>query len=110
MTSTILRVEDIQQRMQCTGNIAHNIEDAFVTVEQLIEAIESDTPLTDTTGIGPQTASAITDWYENREQREEHANEATVTRTSNTSLTVTLHTSWEPAINTNEPTPQSNAE
>lgn len=95
---TLLRQDSIQQRMQCSGSVAHNIEEAFVTVGQLIDAIESDDPLTDVDGIGPKTSDVILDWWENREQREAKANSATVTKQSSRSLSISFHPSWEGAL------------
>lgn len=95
---TFLRKGGIQQRMECSGSVAANIENTFVTVRQLIDAIESDGPLTNVCGIGPKTADIITDWYENRFEREEAASGSTVTQTSNTSLSISFHPSWEDAI------------
>lgn len=97
-TDTLLRKGGIQQRMNCTGSVAHNIENAFVTVEKLLEAVESDTPLTDVSGIGPKTAEVIEEWYENKEQREANANASSVKRTSNSSFSITFHQSWETSL------------
>lgn len=97
-SDTLLRKGGIQQRMQCTGSVAHNIEEAFVTVEKLLKAVESDDPLTDVDGIGPKTAAVIEDWYENREEREARASSSTVTRTSNSSLSISFHQSWADAL------------
>ena len=95
---TLLRKGGIQQRMKCTGSVAHNVEEAFVTVEKLVAAAESDDPLTDVTGIGPKTAEVIEDWYENRREREKNASEATMTPTSQSSYRITFHNSWEDAL------------
>ncbi len=99
---TLLRKGDIQQRMNCNGSIAHNIEDAFTTVEKLVEAVESEAPLTDVGGIGPKTAEVIEDWYEHREEREERARSSTVKRTSSKSLTITFHNSWADSLGLEE--------
>lgn len=95
---TLLRKGGIQQRMRCTGSVAANIESTFTTVEKLLEAVESDAPLTDVDGIGPKTAETIMDWYENREERERAASETTVKRTSSKSMSITFHNSWEDAL------------
>jgi len=95
---TFLRKGGIEQRMNCTASVAYNIEQAFVTVEQLLKAVESDTDLTDIDGIGPKTAEAILDWYENRESREIQASDSTVERTSSSSMNITFHQSWEDAL------------
>jgi len=95
---TMLRKGGIQQRMRCSGQIAHRIETTFVTVEQLLEAIESDDKLTDYDGIGPKTAEKIREWYENREEREKRATAATVKRTSSRSMNISFHQSWADAL------------
>jgi hypothetical protein len=84
--------------MRCKGPVAHNIEDAFVTIGQLVAAVESDDPLTDIDGIGPKTAEVIEDWWENRVEREAQASRSTITRTSNSSATISFHQSWETAL------------
>ena len=101
-THTWLRPGAIRQRMKCDGATAARIEDTFVTVEQLLGAVESDEPLTDIDGIGPATAETINDWYENREAREANARESTVTRTSSTALSISFHGSWAPALGIEE--------
>lgn len=95
---TLLRKGGIQQRMRCSGQVATNIEEAFVTVEKLLEAIEAEDPLTEIEGVGPKTAEVIEDWYENREEREEKARSATVNRTSSRSMTISFHNSWADAL------------
>lgn len=97
-TCTFLRKGGIRQRMRCSGSVAANIEKTFVTVEKLLEAVESDEPLTDVRGVGPKTAEVITEWHENREEREAKAKSATVNRTSKTTLSISFHTSWEDAL------------
>lgn len=99
---TLLRKGGINQRMNARGSMAATIEETFVTVEQLLDAIEDDDPLTDRDGIGPKTAEVIMDWYANREEREEKASEATTRRTSNTSMRITFHQSWEDALGGND--------
>ena len=84
--------------MKCRGSVASNIESTFVTVEQLIDAIEGDDDLTDIDGIGPKTSETIMDWYENRFDREESAQETSVKRTSSKSLSIQFLGSWEDAI------------
>lgn len=101
-SSTILRKGGIQQRMKCSGSVAANIEKTFVTVEQLLDAIESDEPLTDVSGVGPKTADVIMDWHEHRFEREEMASSSTISRTSNTSLSISFHASWETALGGDE--------
>jgi len=95
---TLLDKDGIQQRMQCSGQVASIIEDAFISVEKLLNAIESDEPLTDVEGIGTKTAEIIEDWYENREEREKKARSATVNRTSKRSMTISFHNSWADAL------------
>jgi len=97
MDDTLLRKSGIQQRMRCKGSVAHNIEEAFVTVEQMVDAIEADEPLTDVNGIGPKTAQVIEDWWENREEREENAS-STVKRTSGSSISISFHQPWDDAL------------
>jgi len=99
---TLLRKGGIQQRMRCKGPVAHNIEEAFVTVEKLVEAVESDEALTNIDGIGPKTAEVIEDWWENREEREEKASRSTVKRTSSKSLSISFHKSWADALGIEE--------
>ena len=91
---TFLRQTGIRKRMQCKGSVAHNIEKAFVTVPQLLEAVESEEPLTETDGIGPKTAEVIGDWYEHREERERNMPSSSVTERSLNSATISLHSSW----------------
>ena len=95
---TLLTQGAIQQRMRCTGSVAANIESTFTTVEKLVDAVESDDPLTDVNGIGPATAETIMEWYENRADRERAANETTVTPTSSKSMRISFHGSWEDAL------------
>lgn len=95
---TLLRQGGIEQRMKCGGSVAHNIEEAFVTVEQIVDAVESDEPLTEADGIGLKTAEVIDDWWENREEREANAQSATVTQQSSRSLSISFHRSWEDAL------------
>lgn len=91
---TLLRKEGIQKRMQCSGLIAHNIEGAFASVPSLLEAIESDDPLTDNDGIGSETAKVIMDWNEHREERERAMPQSSITERSVNSATISFHTSW----------------
>jgi len=95
---TLLRQSDVRQRMRCSGVVAANIDEAFVTVEQLLKAIESDDPLTDVSGVGPKTASVLKEWYEHREDRERQANDATFKRTSGSAATITFHEDWSDAL------------
>lgn len=92
--ATMTRQAGIRRRMQCSGAVAYNVTQAFPTVVQLIEACESDEPLTGHDGIGPATAGVIEEWWENREERERNMTSATVTERSVGSATVALHASW----------------
>lgn len=92
--ATMLRKAGVRRRMRCSGNVAHSIKEAFPTVVQLLEACESDEPLTDYDGIGPASAEAIENWYEHREERERNMTAGTVTERSVNSATIALHSSW----------------
>ena len=98
----------IRQRMKCDAGMARRIKDTFVTVEQLLRAVESDDDLTSIDNVGPATASTIEEWYENREQREREAKTATVERTSSKSLTIKNNGDWSDALGT-EITEESDA-
>ena len=99
---TMIRSGAVRQRMQCDGATATRIEKTFVTVEQLLDAVESDDPLTDIDGIGPATADVINDWYEHREEREANARESTATRTSSKTLSISFHGSWAEPLGIDE--------
>ncbi|QRY21773.1 hypothetical protein JT689_01540 (plasmid) [Halobacterium sp. GSL-19] len=100
--NTLLGVDAIQQRMTCSALVARQIKDAFVTVEQLLDAVESEKPLTEVDGVGPKTKEVIEEWYETSEEREQDARAATFTRTSSTSATITFHNSWADALGIEE--------
>lgn len=68
--ATFLNQRGVRRRMKCNGQTASIIDDAFVTVEQLVEAVESDDPLTTIDGIGPATAETIEEWWAERYERE----------------------------------------
>jgi len=93
-----LRKRGVQQRMRCSGQIARKIEDTFVTVGQLVEAVESDQRLTEKDGIGPKTAETIEDWWDNRFEREEKIGSGSIERTGKKSLAVHFHNSWSDVI------------
>ena len=93
-----LRKRGIRKRMRCSGQIVSRIEDTFVTVDQLVDAIEDDAPLTDHDGIGPKTAQVIEEWWENRFEREEKMSGGSVERTGSKTATIHFHNSWEEAI------------
>lgn len=95
---TLLRQRGIRKRMRCSGQVAHRIEDAFVTVEQLVDAVESDDGLTETDGIGPATAETIEDWWDNRFEREEQMDSSSVERTGAKTASIHFHNSWMDAI------------
>lgn len=97
-TSTLLRKRGIRKRMQCSGQVASQIEDAFVTVEQLVDAIESDEELTERDGIGPKTGETIEEWWENRFEREEKMTAGDFERTGAKTATIHFHNSWSKAI------------
>lgn len=90
-----LRKRGIQRRMRCKGGTAVRIENAFVTVGQMMDAIESEDDLTDVDGIGPKTAEVIEEWYEHRHVQEEKMPESTVERSSSKAATIHFHKSWE---------------
>lgn len=97
-THTFLDQGGIQQRMKCSTSMASNIEETFVTAEQLLDAVESDEPLTERDGIGPKTAETIREWYEHCEEREKRARSSTAKRTGPGSLSISLHASWADAL------------
>ena len=102
-TPTFLRQRGVRQRMRCTGQVAHRIEDTFVTVEQLVDAVKSDQPLTEYDGIGPKTAEAIEEWWEHRFKREEGIKNSSVERTGPKTATIHFNKSWIAAIESRSP-------
>lgn len=84
--------------MRCTGQIASRIEKEYVTVEQLVETIQSDDDLTNRKGIGPKTAEVIEDWWENRFDREEKIGDSSFERTGSKTGTLHSNQSWDDAI------------
>lgn len=97
---TFLRQRGIRKRMRCSGQAASRIEETFVTAEQLVEAVQSDQPLTEYDGIGPKTAEVIEEWWENRFEREEAMDGGSVERTGAKTATIHFHSSWEDVIDT----------
>ena len=97
--ATSLTQMAIRRRMKCSGQVATIIEDKFVTVEQLVEAVESDDPLTDIDGIGPATAETIESWWEHRFEREDNVDGATVVRTGEKTATIYNLGDWSDALN-----------
>lgn len=95
---TFLRKGGVRKRMRCSGQTATRIEDTFVTAEQLVDAVESDEPLTDIDGIGPSTAETIEEWWEDRFEREEKMGSGSVERTGAKSATIHFHNSWADAL------------
>jgi len=100
--AVFLRSNGVRKRMRCSGQIATRIEDTFVTVKQLVEAVESDQPLTERDGIGPKTAETIEDWWENRHERENTVCSSSVERTGAKTATIHFHRSWESLIDTDD--------
>jgi ERCC4-type nuclease len=96
--TVFLRSMGIRKRMRCSGQTASRIEDAFVTVNQLVDAIESDADLTERDGIGPKTAEVIEDWWQNRFEREEAMDGAEFERTGTKTATIHNLRSWESII------------
>ena len=99
---TLLRKRGIQRRMKCDGATATRIEDAFVTVEKLVAAVEADAPLTGTDGIGPATAETIREWWAVRFAREDAMSGNSVERTGAKTATIHFHTSWAPVLDDTE--------
>lgn len=97
-TPTFLRKRGVQIRMQCNPQVAYRIEDTFVTVENMVEAMECSDDLTEYHGIGPKTAQTIEDWWEVRFEREDKARSSTVEPTGRKSATIHIHHSWSDAI------------
>lgn len=97
-STTWMTPSGIRERMGCSPAMATRIEETFVTVEQLLDAIEDDEPLTSVDGVGPATAEVIEEWYENREEREQQAKTATVEPTPSTSLTIKNNGDWSDAL------------
>lgn len=72
---TMSESPNIPQKTRCTKTecvVATQVEKTFTTVEQLVETVESNQKLTEYDGVGPKTARAIEDWWENRFSREEN--------------------------------------
>lgn len=97
-STTWMTPSAIRERMDCSGAMARRIEDTFVAVEQLLDAVEGDEDLTSIDGVGPATAVTIEEWYENRKERECEAKTATVERTSSKSLTIKNNGDWSEAL------------
>jgi len=100
--ATYLTPMAVRRRMQCSGQVAAIIEETFVTVEQLVEAAESDDPLTDIDGIGPTTADTIESWWDNRFEREREVNNAEFVRTGAKTATIYNLGDWSDALGEGE--------
>jgi hypothetical protein len=95
---TFLRKRGIKKRMRCDGGTASRIEDTFVTVEQLVDAVESDEPLTNYDGIGPKTAETIREWWDHRFEVEEQMGGGELEKTGAKTATIHFHESWEDTL------------
>lgn len=95
---TILRHREALKRMQCSEAVARRIEDVFITVENLVTAVESEKPLTDHDGIGRETADVIEDWWDHRFEREEQIPAVPAEQEGTTALAIHMHRSWADAI------------
>jgi NAD-dependent DNA ligase len=96
--STVMHKRGIQRRLQVSKNIAHIIKKTFTTAESLIEAVETHDDLTEIRGIGPQTASAIEDWWDIRYEREVEMNYTAFDKPSDKAMNIYLINSWEDAL------------
>jgi len=108
-SATFLRKRGVRKRMRCSGQVARRIEDAFVTAEQLVDAVESDQELAEHDGIGPKTAEIIEDWWENRFEREDKINSGSIEPTGSKSATIHFHESWNGAIGERPVNPDTDA-
>jgi ERCC4-type nuclease len=97
-TSTFMTKSGVQARMKADSRSASRIKDAFVTVEQMLDAVEADKPLEQNDGIGPKSADTIRDWYENRQQRERSVSLTTVQRTGSKTLSIKNNGDWSGAL------------
>jgi len=95
---TMLTKAGITARMGVHGSMAARIKRTFLTVEQLLAAIEGEEPLTEREGIGPSTADAIGEWYDRRKEIEREVDAATVTSLSRRSATITNNGDWSDAL------------
>lgn len=100
--TTFLNKRAIQKRMQCKARTAARIDNQFVTVEQLVTAIESDKPLVELDGIGPTTADAIMSWWDVRFEREEQMQSAEFVKTGAQTASVYNLGDWSAAIGLEE--------
>jgi NAD-dependent DNA ligase len=96
--STLMQKRGIQRRMQVSKNIAHIIKQTFTTAESLIEAVETHDDLTEIRGIGPQTATAIKDWWDVRYEREADMNYTAFDKPSDRAMNIYFINSWEDAL------------
>lgn len=77
--------------------MASQIEQTFVTAEQLIDAVESG-ELEEHDGVGEKTAKKIYEWSENAEEREEKVNKTVFKKQSERSATISFYNSWVDAL------------
>jgi len=97
---TMLNKHGVKKRMRCSNRMAARIDHAFITVEQLVDAIESDDQLTNYNGVGKKTATIINKWWEERFEREEKMSSGSVEKTGANTATIHFHSSWRSAIET----------
>jgi len=96
--------------MQCKGQTAKRIEKTFTTAEQLIEAVESDQPLTERDGIGPKTAETINEWWNVRFERERKMDSSEFERTGKNTASIHFHASWKDALGMHTDTDAENTD
>lgn len=96
--ATFLSQRAVRRRMKCNGQTAAIVDDAFVTVEQLVSAVESDEPLTDIDGIGPATAETIEEWWDDRFDRERKMNNAEFVKTGTKTASIHNLGDWTDAL------------
>ena len=96
--ATFLNKRGIQRRMKCNGQTATRIESVFVTVEQLIAAVESDDPLTSIDNIGPATAETIEEWWAERYERERQMDGAEFQKTGAKTASIYNLGDWSDAL------------
>lgn len=97
-TDTLLNKRGVRKRMQTDGRTAARIEDVFVTAEQLVEACESDEPLTEVDGIGPSTAEVISEWWDNAEEIERKIDKGEFVRTGAQTASIYNLGDWSDAL------------
>lgn len=95
---TLLNKRGVRKRMRTDGRTAARIEDVFVTAEQLVDACESEGPLTEVDGIGPSTAVVIADWWDDAEEIERKVDNGEFVRTGAKTATVYNLGDWSDAL------------